>query len=158
MFDTYGFRTVTLCLSETTLRVDSRTLSVPRQAVWPWTSLPVLNFQAAAGHGPVERRHLERGDLQNFSLDDLTALSKSLSQTIQGNHQPHHNRSSTSHQIPSSPVCPLLTTRPEFRAGDPPAGTRPAEDGAGRHAAGGPGSHVPLKQPQCFWREEGALL
>lgn len=113
-------------------------------------------LQAAAGHSPVERRHLERGDLQSFSLKDLTALSKSLSQAIQGNHQPHHKNTSPSQRSPHpSPVCPLPTTRPELRAGDPPAGPRPAEDGAGRNAAGGPGSHVPLKQPHflsLLWR------
>ncbi|XP_075896621.1 schwannomin-interacting protein 1 [Nelusetta ayraudi] len=38
---------------------------------------------AAAGHSPVQRRHLERRDLQSFSLKDLTAHSKSLSQAIQ---------------------------------------------------------------------------
>lgn len=113
------------------------------------TSLTVLIFQAAAGHSLVERRHLEREDLQSFSLKDLTALSKSLSQAIQGNHQEHFIKSQEPCWClkPSSPVCPLLTTRPQFRAGDPPAGPRPAEDRAGRHVAGGPGSHVPLKQP-----------
>lgn len=38
---------------------------------------------AAAGHSPVQRRHLEQRDLQSFSLKDLTAHSKSLSQAIQ---------------------------------------------------------------------------
>lgn len=38
---------------------------------------------AAACSNPVQRRHLERSDLQNFTIKDLSALSKTLSQAIQ---------------------------------------------------------------------------
>lgn len=51
---------------------------------FPFTSHP-LSFQTAACSDPVvQRRHLERSDLQNFSIKDLNALSTSLSQAIQG--------------------------------------------------------------------------
>ncbi|XP_034413716.1 schwannomin-interacting protein 1 [Cyclopterus lumpus] len=59
-----GFRNTLRNLRDR-LRTDHRTLAATR-------SEPV-----------VQRRHVERSDLQNFSLKDLSALCTSLSQTIQ---------------------------------------------------------------------------
>lgn len=48
---------------------------------------PLFSSQTAACSDPVvQRRHLERSDLHNFSIKDLNALSTSLSKTIQGTH------------------------------------------------------------------------
>ncbi len=50
---------------------------------------PLRPSQTAAHSDPVvQRRHLERSDLQNFNIKDLNALCMSLSQATQGTH-PH---------------------------------------------------------------------
>ncbi|KAM9836900.1 schwannomin-interacting protein 1-like isoform 1-T2 [Aulostomus maculatus] len=41
------------------------------------------SLTAAAGNPAVQRRHLERSDLQRFTVKELNALCKSLSQSIQ---------------------------------------------------------------------------
>lgn len=49
------------------------------------SSLISLSSQTAARSDPVvQRRHLERSDLQSFSIKELNALCTSLSQAIQG--------------------------------------------------------------------------
>lgn len=48
-----------------------------------WSQLP--SFQAATCSDPVvQRRHLERSDLQNYTIKDLNAVCTSLSQATKG--------------------------------------------------------------------------
>lgn len=48
-----------------------------------WSQLS--SFQAATCSDPVvQRRHLERSDLQNYTIKDLNAVCTSLGQAIQG--------------------------------------------------------------------------